>query len=260
MQEVAGAKPAGSTPIAELSKLEFMFYTIYKTTHTATGRCYIGAHQTLDLADEYLGSGKRLANAIKKYGRDAFTKEVLFVFDGPEAMHEKEVELVTEEFVARDDTFNLIPGGTGGWWKVNRERAVEGFQELSNFGHRRQAELAAADPHFRDNQRRATSQRQTARHRAGLVRYDTFTGRQHSEEAKLKMSASKKVLTRGPGNPQYGKSWISRQGESPRMVSASALPEFLASGWVKGKKTQSWGAASSDHPGSAEDATSPRGQ
>ncbi len=30
-------------------------------------------------------------------------------------MNQKEADIVNEDFVARDDTYNLVLGGTGGW-------------------------------------------------------------------------------------------------------------------------------------------------
>jgi hypothetical protein len=44
-----------------------MFYIIYKITNKINGKIYIGKHQTKDVQDSYMGSGKRLRYAIKKY-------------------------------------------------------------------------------------------------------------------------------------------------------------------------------------------------
>jgi hypothetical protein len=91
-----------------------MYYTIYKTTNTINGKFYIGKHQTTDANDNYYGSGKKLELAIKKYGKENFTKEVLFIFDNEYEMNSKEKELITEEFVNRKDTYNVGIGGEGG--------------------------------------------------------------------------------------------------------------------------------------------------
>ena len=45
-----------------------MFFIIYQTTNLINNKIYIGKHQTSDLDDGYLGSGKLLLQAIKKYG------------------------------------------------------------------------------------------------------------------------------------------------------------------------------------------------
>jgi hypothetical protein len=92
-----------------------MYYTIYRITCKITGKIYIGKHQTKDLHDGYMGSGKLLMRAQKKYGLENFSKEILHVFQTEEEMNIKEAELVTEEFCLREDTFNICPGGKGGW-------------------------------------------------------------------------------------------------------------------------------------------------
>ena len=84
-----------------------MHYLVYEIRHIKSNKVYIGKHQTIDPNDAYFGSGKLLKRAIKKYGRDAFTKTVLFVFHTEAEMNAKEKELVTEEFCQRKDTYNI---------------------------------------------------------------------------------------------------------------------------------------------------------
>ena len=91
-----------------------MKYIIYQITNDVNGKIYIGKHQTENINDNYFGSGLALRNAIKKYGKEHFLKEVLFVFDTEAEMNQKERELITEEFVNRSDTYNLGIGGEGG--------------------------------------------------------------------------------------------------------------------------------------------------
>ena len=91
-----------------------MFYTVYKITNIINNKIYIGKHQTLDLEDNYFGSGKALKDAVKKYGKDFFVKEILFIFDNEKDMNLKEKELITEEFILRKDTYNMGIGGEGG--------------------------------------------------------------------------------------------------------------------------------------------------
>lgn len=92
-----------------------MFYTVYKTTNIANGRDYIGKHKTNDINDGYLGSGKLLKQAIEKYGKESFVKEILFVFDNEQEMNDKERELV----VLSENSYNLCEGGNGGFGYIN---------------------------------------------------------------------------------------------------------------------------------------------
>ena len=91
-----------------------MFYIIYKTTNLIDNKIYVGSHQTKELNDDYLGSGKYLKRAISKNGKQNFTKEILHVFDNKQDMFNKEREIVNEEFVKDTNTYNFKIGGSGG--------------------------------------------------------------------------------------------------------------------------------------------------
>lgn len=72
---------------------------------------YIGIHRTNNLDDDYMGSGVYIGRAICKYGKSSFSKEILEFFSTEEQMWKREQEIVTTEFVARSDTYNLTEGG-----------------------------------------------------------------------------------------------------------------------------------------------------
>ena len=110
-----------------------MFYTIYKVTNNVDGKIYIGKHQTKNLDDGYMGSGKLITYAIKKYGIENFKKEILFIFKTEKEMNTKESELVTEEFVRENFNYNLCPGGRGGWGHLN-DRSEKHKQRSSKAG------------------------------------------------------------------------------------------------------------------------------
>lgn len=93
-----------------------MYYTIYKTTNLINGRFYIGKHKTDKLDDSYLGSGKLLKQAIRRYGIQNFKKEILHVFETEHEMNKKEKELV----VLSEESYNLCEGGNGGFDYINK--------------------------------------------------------------------------------------------------------------------------------------------
>lgn len=90
-----------------------MKHLIYKTTNLINGKFYYGAHSTLNIHDAYLGSGTLIKNAIKKYGRNNFVKEIVGLFDSREDMFEFEELLIT---VVKDNKhcYNISNGGMGG--------------------------------------------------------------------------------------------------------------------------------------------------
>lgn len=111
--------------------MNIMKYTIYKTTNLINGMFYIGKHQTENENDGYYGSGVYLKRAIKKYGKENFRKEVLFVFQTEEEMNNKEKELVQKELVNDSKCYNLMFGGEGGDTWSGKHHSVETKKKLS---------------------------------------------------------------------------------------------------------------------------------
>ena len=66
-----------------------------------------------------MGSGIRIVRAIKKYGVENFEKTILFECTSVEEMNAKEAEIVNEDFIARDDVYNINVGGAGSWDYLN---------------------------------------------------------------------------------------------------------------------------------------------
>ena len=94
---------------------------IYKITNNIDGNVYIGKHKTNDKNDGYMGSGLYLRHAQEKYGIENFTKEILFECSSEEEMDKKERELVNEDFVKRDDTYNIALGGNDALYQLTQD-------------------------------------------------------------------------------------------------------------------------------------------
>jgi group I intron endonuclease len=90
------------------------FYCVYKTTNLLNNKIYIGIHKTKDLNDGYIGSGLMLQRAIDKYGRQNFKYEILRFCNCEKDMFEMEKTIVNDDFLKREDVYNIAPGGFGG--------------------------------------------------------------------------------------------------------------------------------------------------
>lgn len=63
-------------------KKEKTYNFVYLTTNLLNGKQYVGDHSTNNLErDNYLGSGKLIADAKKKYGKENFERRILEFFD-----------------------------------------------------------------------------------------------------------------------------------------------------------------------------------
>jgi hypothetical protein len=96
-----------------------MFYTFYKTINLINTKHYYGAHKTCDLDDGYLGSGKAIKAAIKKYGKENFKKEILHHFNCEFDMYSYEKYFIDESVVNDKMTYNETLGGRGGFSHID---------------------------------------------------------------------------------------------------------------------------------------------
>lgn len=88
-------------------------YLVYKIINKRNKKIYIGVHVTCNINDNYMGSGRKIIKAIKEEGLENFEKIILYRFDNKKEMFKKEKELVNNEFIKRNDTYNVIIGGNG---------------------------------------------------------------------------------------------------------------------------------------------------
>lgn len=222
-----------------------MFFTIYKITNTINDKIYIGKHQTKNLNDGYLGSGKYLKRAINKYGIENFSKEILFVFESGEEMNSKEKEIVNEEYLTRDDVYNLCLGGQGGFGyihlnglcnysagrvladKVLEKRYGEGWKKILSFkGVVALKEKCDNDILFKNEL--------ILKHRKSLEKARISA---LSDESKLKRihSLSKINHQQGSKNSQFGTCWITNGSENKK-IKKEDLYLWIEQGYNKGRK------------------------
>lgn len=104
---------------------------IYLTVNRINGKVYVG--QTSINKNGYIGSGKLLKRAIKKYGKDNFTRTIL-----RSDIHSLKELNLWEDFYIRlfgsrnlEIGYNIVPGGSKGGFAHSKE-AIEKIRARSN--------------------------------------------------------------------------------------------------------------------------------
>lgn len=103
---------------------------IYKTTNLLNWKFYIGKDKYND--PKYLGSGKILKAAIKKYGPRNFKKETLESCSSEEELNSREKFWISQ-FNATNNNYNIATGGNGGDTISNHPNKYEIGQRHSNW-------------------------------------------------------------------------------------------------------------------------------
>jgi len=194
-----------------------MKYYLYMIRNLVNNKIYIGVHRTENLDDGYMGSGVLLKRAQKKHGIENFEKKILKFFETEKEMYQEEASVVSEEFVLREDTYNLIQGGDAGWREtglasrnnktgIHSRKGREGLRKWQRTPEGRasilknleKARLAASTPEARENQKEA------------------FRKSGHAQ---------------GEKNSQFGKKWITDGKTNKKVDKDDPLPK----GWRSGR-------------------------
>lgn len=178
------------------------YYFLYKTINLINGKIYIGVHSTKNLNDGYLGSGKYLNIALNKYGKENFKLEILEYFNSKKEMYLKETEIVNEEFVKREDTYNIKLGGYGGFDYIRNHINYKKWQKQGN------------DSYLNTR----------------------FTNKKHSEETKKRIGLANSIHQKNH-NSQLGTCWIyNKTLKENKKIKKDELDVWLNKGWIKGRK------------------------
>lgn len=127
-----------------------MYGYIYETTNLVNGKKYIGQKKSeVFLAEKYLGSGKILRQAVKKYGVDKFKVKLVEKCDSQEELDEKEKYYISKlsNNYPINMIYNIASGGNSGnlrkfyteeqynEWKYKISKSKKG-QKPWNAGHK----------------------------------------------------------------------------------------------------------------------------
>jgi hypothetical protein len=217
-----------------------MFYYLYEIRNNINGKVYVGVHKTKVLDDGYMGSGKVVNASIKKNGVENFTKTILEHFDSAEAMYAREKEVVTEEFLSRDDTYNLRCGGFGGFDFINKNsedfllknrlcRAKTNVVLQEKYGPNWKAVMAkmASDA---SHTKEIKEKRRETRLKNGTKSDASYMNTPKAKE-KQRKTLVERSHQKGNKNSQFGTMWITDGLSNKKIKKTDSIPD----GWNRGR-------------------------
>jgi hypothetical protein len=195
-------------------------------------KIYVGVHKTKNINDGYMGSGKVIKRAMEKYGTDNFRKDILETFQDIESMYAREKELVTEEFLSREDVYNLRRGGLGGFDHINKtEKNLYGNNGKLGFGGEN---LIASwgKKHTIETKRKISETHKTNYLNGGI---NPFRGKKHTDETKKYIGNINSKKQSGKGNSQYGTCWITHKDFGNKKIKKQYIDQYIALGYTRGR-------------------------
>jgi len=141
---------------------------IYKTTNTINNKTYIG--QDSHNNPKYFGSGTNLKLAIKKYGKENFTKIILEKCETKEQLNEREIYWIDK----LEPDYNITKGGDNGGWNLGKHHSEESKIKMS------------------ENRKGKQMGKQNGNYGGNKGSKNPFYNNKHTKESREKMSKTKK--------------------------------------------------------------------
>jgi hypothetical protein len=210
-----------------------LYHFLYKTTNIKNNKFYIGIHSTSDLNDGYTGSGKKIRNSVRYWGRENHKFEILEFFPNRDLLSNKEKEVVNEELLRNPKCMNIALGGDGCHGFINEEH----MKKCCQAGNEALKEKLK-DPEYKKQFAVKSKSAETWKrlHRGGYFTYDTFSGKSHSAEAKNAIGKANSEHQKGQKNSQFGKIWIRNLETSETLrITPQKLEDYVALGWERGR-------------------------
>ncbi len=191
--------------------------------------------------DGYMGSGKIIKRAIEKHGIDNFKKDILEMFDDSTSMYAREKELVTDEFLLREDTYNLRRGGTGGFDFINKSGLNGGgFKDnilLRKVVRRnRMLQTGVFDKDVRQLGKAAAKERKVGCCHDPIIQARCSL-KANQPDAKRKRQRTFEAIShqQGSRNSQFDTCWIYHDLIGNKKCKRDLLPFYIDQGWIKGR-------------------------
>lgn len=209
-----------------------MYYIVYKTINLVNKKFYIGKHnQHIDpyQFDGYYGSGAQIISAVKKYGKENFIRETLFVFDSESDCLLKEEEIVAPH-LGKPYCYNMRSGGVGGFDHINslpkeQRSNIKAYKQKVKSGEIK----VGGTQNWTDetwNKVRQTGWGKLSKQ--GLVNPNSWEGLTEDQRKERSEHLSNKLS--GSNNGSYGKKWCVKYDADD--LADRKLFQEVPEGWI----------------------------
>ena len=181
-----------------------MYHYFYKITNQINGKFYYGVHNTDNLDDGYMGSGKLLHKAYIKHGIENFNKEILKFFNTMDEAFKYEQEVVDINMVNNPQCYNILLGG-----KYPKSAGLVCVKDTlgNTFWVNKDEYIYLNKENFKFN----------------------WQDKHHKEESKQKV---RNKMT--PKDSTNSRIWINKDGKVKYLLK-KYLDEYLQNGWTLGR-------------------------
>ena len=170
-----------------------MYGFVYMTTNNINGKKYIGQRKFTSGWERYIGSGKLITAAIKKYGKKNFTRIILAIANSKEELDELEIYYINMYNATKSKEFyNIASGGHNANNMAGKsEYEIENFKKIQSDNKK-----GEKNPFYGKHHSKETCE---------LISYK-LTGKKHPERSgENSPMYNKGYLISGENHPMYGK-------------------------------------------------------
>ncbi len=172
------------------------YYYVYITTNLLNGKQYVGDRSCdcLPSQDPYLGSGRPyFKNALKKYGKLKFQKEILERFDNKQEAFNAQEKYIDKFNTLVPNGYNISPKGGMGvrdcHSKESKLKISKSLKKAYKEGRKEKPDFSKEKHPLFNTQRSEETREKISKSNKGK---QTWLGKTHTEESKEKISKSNK--------------------------------------------------------------------
>lgn len=180
------------------------FYYTYKITllkGSLAGHYYYGQHRTNNINDGYAGSGRKIKDYYKKYGKiehQTYIKEIISFYNDEDELNQAEKDLIGDKYKNDELCLNLCEGGgSSSGYKLTEEQKKKLSDSHKGLHHSEETKRKISENNYTKlNGHSIETRKKLSDARKGIVfseeHKQKLRNRIISEESRKKMSESAK--------------------------------------------------------------------